>query len=186
MMAVAGAAMWPLTARAQQPAMPVIGYLSGRSLATDAHLVAAFRQGLHENGYVEGQNVAVEFRWAEGQLFDRLTAQAADLVARRVSVVFACALDVRIQQVRAAISEIPVVFATASDPVELGLVGNFNRPGGNSTAVTVISVALWPKRLQLLHAWWRRPRTSHCWSIRMIRGAHRPGATSMPPPARSV
>src|SRR5262245_12435587 len=147
-----GAAAWPLTAWAQQPPNPVIGYLSGRSLATDSHLVAAFRQGLQENGYVEGQNLAIEFRWAEGRLFDQLPAQAADLVARRVSVIFACALDPRIKEVRAAIAETPVVFATANDPVELGVVASFNRPGGNATAITVISAELWPKRLQLLHA----------------------------------
>jgi ABC-type uncharacterized transport system substrate-binding protein len=141
---------WPFGANAQQPAIPVIGFLSGRSAASDSHLVAAFRQGLHETGYVDGRNAAIEFRWAEGRLFDRLTAMAADLVSRQVSAIFACALDVRVQAIRAAISEIPLVFATASDPVELGLVDSFNQPGGNATAVTVISVGLWPKRLQLL------------------------------------
>jgi putative ABC transport system substrate-binding protein len=142
-------APWPLTVRAQQPSMPVVGFLSGRSLASDANLVAAFRQGLKETGYIEGQNVAIEFRWAEGQ-FDRLTALAADLVGRQVSVIFAGGSDVRIRSIKAAISSIPLVFATGSDPVELGLVASFNRPGGNVTAVTVISAALWPKRLDLL------------------------------------
>jgi len=144
------AAAWPLAARAQQPAMPVVGFLSGRSLAYDSRLVAAFHQGLKEAGFVEGQNVAIEFRWAEGQ-FDRLTALAVDLVGRQVSVIFAGGLDVRIRDVKAAISATPVVFATAGDPVELGLVTSFNRPGGNTTAVTVISASLWPKRLNLLH-----------------------------------
>jgi putative tryptophan/tyrosine transport system substrate-binding protein len=141
---------WPLEARAQQLAMPVIGFLSGRSLAYDSRLVAAFHQGLKEVGFVEGQNVAIEFRWAEGQ-FDRLAALAADLVGRQVSVIFAGGLDVRIRDVKAAISATPVVFATAGDPVELGLVASFSRPGGNATAVTVISASLWPKRLNLLH-----------------------------------
>ena len=143
-------AAWPLAARAQQPAMPVIGFLSGRSLAYNSRLVAAFHQGLKEVGFVEGQNVAIEFRWAEGQ-FDRLAALAADLVGRQVSVIFAGGLDVRIRDVKAAISATPVVFATAGDPVELGLVASFSRPGGNATAVTVISASLWPKRLNLLH-----------------------------------
>ncbi len=129
---------------------PVVGFLSGRSLAYDSKLVAAFLQGLKEAGFVEGQNIAIEYRWAEGQ-FDRLTAMAADLVRRQVSVIFAGGLDVRIRDVKAAISAIPVVFATAGDPVELGLVASFNRPGGNTTAVTVISASLWPKRLNLLH-----------------------------------
>jgi ABC-type uncharacterized transport system substrate-binding protein len=143
------AAAWPLAARAQQPAVPVVGFLSGRSLASDAHLVAAFRQGLRERGYVEGQNVAIEFRWAESQ-FDRLPVFAADLVGRKVAVIFAGGLDVSIRAVRAAISVTPVVFATGGDPVELGLVASFNQPGGNATAVTVISAALWPKRLELI------------------------------------
>ena len=143
---MSAAGTWPLAARAQQP---VVGFLSGRSLAYDSQLVAAFRQGLKEIGFVEGQNVAIVHRWAEGQ-FDRLPAMAADLVGRQVSVIFAGGLDVRIREVKAAISAIPIVFATAGDP-ELGLVASFNRPGGNTTAVTVISASLWPKRLSLLH-----------------------------------
>jgi putative ABC transport system substrate-binding protein len=145
-----GAAAWPLAARAQQSAMPTIGFLSGRSLASDAHLVAAFRQGLKEAGYVDGQNVAIEFRWAEGQ-FDRLRGLVADLVGRQVAVIFAGGLDIDIRAVRSAITTTPIVLATGGDPVELGLVASFNRPGGNATAVTVISVALLPKRLELLH-----------------------------------
>jgi putative ABC transport system substrate-binding protein len=143
------AAAWPVVAQAQQPVLPVVGFLSGRSLAYDSKLVAAFQQGLKEAGYVDGQNVVIEFRWADGQ-FDLLTALAADLVARQVSVIFAGGVDVRIRLIKAAISTIPVVFSTAGDPVDLGLVASFNRPGGNATAVTVISAALWPKRLELL------------------------------------
>jgi putative tryptophan/tyrosine transport system substrate-binding protein len=145
---IGATAAWPLAARAQQ-SIPVIGFLSGRALASDVHLVAAFRQGLGETGYVEGQNVAIEFRWAEGR-FERITQMAADLVGRNPSVIFAGGLDVEIRAVRGAISTIPLVLATASDPVELGLVASLNRPGGNATGVTVISAALWPKRLELL------------------------------------
>jgi ABC-type uncharacterized transport system substrate-binding protein len=145
-----GAAVaWPLAARAQQPTTPVIGFLSGRSLASDAHLVDAFRQGLNETGYVEGQNVAIEFRWADGQL-DRLPTLAADLMRRQVAVIFAGAVDVQIHALNASISTTPVVFATGGDPIALGLGASFNRPGGNATGVTVITAALWPKRLELL------------------------------------
>ena len=144
-----GAAVaWPLAARAQQK-VPTIGFLSGRSLESDSHLVAAFRQGLKEKGHVEGQNVAIEFRWAEGQ-FDRLPALAADLVGRKAAAIFAGGMDIAIRVVRTAITTTPTVFATGGDPVELGLVASFNRPGGNATAVTVIAAALLPKRLELL------------------------------------
>jgi putative tryptophan/tyrosine transport system substrate-binding protein len=143
------AATWPLAARAQQPAMQVVGFMSGRSLASDAHLVAAFRQGLSETGYVEGRNVAIEFRWAEGQ-FDRLRVMAADLVGRPVAAIFAGGMDVDIRGVRAVITTTPTVISTGGDPVGLGLVESFNRPGGNATAVTVIAAALMPKRLELL------------------------------------
>ena len=142
-------AAWPLAARAQQSAMPVIGFLSGRSLSSDAHLVAAFRQGLKENGYIADHNLTIEFRWAEGH-FDRLRTLAADLVARQVAVIFAGGLDIDIRGVRAAVTMTPIVLATAGDPVELGLVASFNRPGGNATVVTVNSAALWPKRLELM------------------------------------
>ncbi len=146
---ISGAASaWPLAAHAQHASKPVVGFLSGRSLASDAHLVAAFRQGLDEIGYVDGQNVLVEFRWADGQL-DRLPALAADLVEHRVAVIFAGAVAVRIRQLNAVISTIPLVFATGGDPVALGLGTSFNRPEGNATAVTVITDELWPKRLEL-------------------------------------
>src|SRR5262245_19494611 len=129
--------------------MPVIGFLSGRSLASDAPLVDAFRQGMSESGYVEGRNVAIEYRWAEGR-FDQLLTLASELVDRKVAVIFAGGLDVKIREIRAAISNTPIVLATAGDPVELGLIDSLNRPGGNATGVTIISASLWPKRLELL------------------------------------
>ena len=143
------AAAWPLTARAQQPTMPVIGFLSGRSLASDAHLVAAFAKGLNETGYVVDRNVKIEFHWAEGQ-FDRLRVMAADLVDHQVAAIFAGGMDTDIRGVRTVITTTPTVFATGGDPVGLGLVASFNRPGGNATAVTVIAAELMPKRLELL------------------------------------
>ncbi|HEV8467544.1 MAG TPA: ABC transporter substrate-binding protein [Pseudolabrys sp.] len=143
------AAAWPLAARAQQQAMPVVGFLSGRSLASDSDLVAVFRQALTEAGYVNNQNVAIEFRWADGQL-DRLPELAAELIERKVSVIFAGASDVAAGALRVAAATVPVVFATGSDPVAAGLVASLNRPGGNLTGVTVITAALWPKRLELL------------------------------------
>jgi putative ABC transport system substrate-binding protein len=129
--------------------MPVIGFLSGRSLASDSDLVAAFLRALNEAGYVNGQNVAIEFRWADGQL-DRLPEMAADLIERKVTVIFAGASDVAAGALRVAAATVPVVFATGSDPVAARLVASLNRPGGNLTGVTVITNALWPKRLELL------------------------------------
>ena len=143
------AAAWPLAARAQQAAMPVVGFVSGRSLASDSDLVAVFLRALNEAGYVNGQNVAIEFRWADGQL-DRLPELLADLVERKVAVIFGGASDVAAGALRVAAATVPVVFATGSDPVAAGLVASLNRPGGNLTGVTVITNALWPKRLELL------------------------------------
>jgi putative ABC transport system substrate-binding protein len=139
----------PLAARAQQKLIPSVGFLSGRSLSSDAHLVAAFRQGLSEIGYVEGQNLTIEFRWAEGQ-FDRLPGMVADLIGHQVSVIFAGGMDVQIRAVKDAISTTPAVYAVGGDPVEYGIVASMNRPGGNATAVTVLTAALWPKRLEIL------------------------------------
>jgi len=144
-----GAAAWPIVARAQQPTMPVIGFLSGRSLKSDGHLVDAFRQGLNDAGHIDGQNVAIEYRWADGQ-FDLLLELATDLVRNNAVVLFAGAVDVKIKAIKVAISKIPIVFATGGDLVELGVVASMNRPGGNATGVTVLAAELWPKQLELL------------------------------------
>jgi putative tryptophan/tyrosine transport system substrate-binding protein len=136
--------------RAQQKAMPVIGYLSGGVASAYIPFVAAFRQGLSEAGYVEGQNVAIEYRWA-GDQYDRLPALAADLVRRRVAVIFTAGGNAPALAAKAATSEIPIIFVTGGDPVRAGLIASLNRPGGNITGVTFIASALVPKRLQLLH-----------------------------------
>ena len=142
------AAAWPLVAR--QPAMPVIGFLSSRSPGESADLVAAFRRGLAEGGYVEGQNVSLEFRWGEGR-YERLTAYAVELVRRAVTVIVTAGGDPAAQAAKAATATIPIVFVSGSDPVKVGLVASLNRPGGNITGVHMLILSLGAKRLGLLH-----------------------------------
>jgi putative tryptophan/tyrosine transport system substrate-binding protein len=146
---IGGAVAWPFAARAQQPAMPVVGYLNPQSADGTRIFTVAFLQGLKETGYVEGQNVAVEYRYAENQ-FDRLPALAADLVRRNVAVIVAFGATAALPA-KAATTTIPIVIFTGSDPVALGLVVSLRRPGANLTGSAVLAAELEPKRLQLLH-----------------------------------
>src|SRR5690349_6726317 len=147
---LAGAASWPLAARAQQREMPVIGFLSGRSFVDSVEEVKGFYQGLAQTGHVEGKNIAIEFRWADGH-YDRLPALAAEFVAQHVAVIAAVGGGASGLAAKAVTSSIPIVFASGGDAVKIGLVASLNRPGGNVTGVNIIFGALGAKRLELLH-----------------------------------
>jgi putative ABC transport system substrate-binding protein len=147
---IAGAAAWPLVSHAQQPAMPVIGFLSSGSPRTFAKLTAAFREGLRSQGYIEGRNVWIDYRWAEGH-YEDLPALAAELVRRQVTLIAATGGIVSAQSAKKATSTIPILFVAGFDPVRLELVASLNNPGGNVTGVSVFSTELATKRLELLH-----------------------------------
>jgi putative ABC transport system substrate-binding protein len=144
-----GAAAWPVASRAQQPKMPVIGFLASASASAYANTIASFQTGLNETGYFEGRNLQVEYRWADFH-YDRLPALAAELAQRRVAAIFTTGSVISAMAAKSATATIPIVFANGSDPVQYGLVASLNRPGGNVTGINFINSALAPKRLELL------------------------------------
>ena len=162
-----GAAAWPVVGHAQQRALPVIGYLSNGSLDTRRDLLAAFLGGLAETGFVEGRNVDIEYRWADDRT-ERLPALAADWVRRQVAAIAAPSTAATALAAQAATQDIPVVFLTGADPVELGLITSFNRPGGNLTGVAVLSAQLARSGLNCCANLFPRPSRSPTWSIREI------------------
>ena len=143
-------ATWPLAARAQQSSLPVIGFMSGRSTADSGYLAEAFRQGLRDTGYVEGESIGIEYRWANGD-YDRLPGFASDLLQRNVLVLVAVGGDPSPVAAKKATSTVPIVFGMGGDPVKAGLVASFNRPGGNATGYTLLTNQMEPKRIGLLH-----------------------------------
>ena len=167
-----GAAAWPFNAGAQAPKMPVIGFLNSASPGEFAPLVDAFRQGLNESGFVEGKNVAIEYRWAEGR-YDRLPALAADLVRRQVALIAATGGLQPATVAKAATATIPILFVTGVDPVQAGLVANFNRPGGNATGASIYTIQLISKRLELLNELVPRTKT-----VALLLNAHSVGGDS--------
>ena len=144
------AAVWPLAAQAQQPARPIIGFMSSRSASDSEYLVAAFRKGLSEQGYAEGQNVAIEFRWANGR-YEQLPALAADLLEQRIAVLVAVGGEPSALAAKGATSTIPIVFTIGGDPMKIGLVASMNRPRGNATGVSLLAIEPEAKRLAMLH-----------------------------------
>src|SRR6516162_7982347 len=144
------AATWPVTVHSQQRVLPLIGFLSSAAPGPFKQFVEAFQRGLNEKGFIEGQNATIEYRWAEGH-FDRLPALATDLVQHNVAVITASGGPPSVLAAKAATSTIPIVFNVASDPIKLGLVASLNHPGGNATGVNLFSVAVEPKKLELLH-----------------------------------
>jgi putative tryptophan/tyrosine transport system substrate-binding protein len=167
-----GATAWPLTARAQQPTMPVIGFLSSASREAYKPYVTAYRSGLNEAGFVEGRNIAIEFRWADGQ-YDRLPSLAADLVRLPATIIAASGGLPSVLAAKAATATIPIVFTLGSDPVKFGIVASLNRPGSNITGVSLLAYLLDAKRVEQLHCWLRSTLAHLSWSHSQRVGATR-------------